>query len=60
MCLISSQPSSEAGIAQVLMRHLLLGTSEGVCEPLAQKGTDWPLLKAGGSAELTVVIGLKL
>lgn len=28
MCLISSQPSSEAGIAQVLMRHLLLGTPE--------------------------------
>lgn len=28
MCLISSQPSLEAGIAQVLMRHLLLRTPE--------------------------------
>lgn len=38
MCLLSSQPSSEAGIAQVLMRHLLLGTLERETEPANQSG----------------------
>lgn len=31
MCLISLQPSTEASIAQVLMRHLLLRTLEKAC-----------------------------
>lgn len=37
MCLISLQPSTEAGIAQVLMRHLLLRTLEKACNSLMKK-----------------------
>lgn len=40
MCLISLQPSTEAGIAQVLMRHLLLRTLEKACNSLMKKKTN--------------------
>jgi len=37
MCLITLQPSTEAGIAQVLMRHLLLRTPEKARNSLTKK-----------------------
>lgn len=37
MCLISLHPSTEASIAQVLMRHLLLRTSEKTYNTLTKK-----------------------
>lgn len=53
MCLISSQPSSETGIAQVLMRRLLLGTPERAVNQLGQKEKGSLFLQAGGSVKMT-------